>query len=107
MAIHSTASHGLEIGRRALQAQQAGLNTTGHNIANVNTPGFSRRQVELVNAVSAVNGSIGDGADAATVGRQRSRFVDAQVRVQQQELQVLRLGLQGRLLQVLLLQTDS
>jgi flagellar hook-associated protein 1 len=86
MAIHSTASHGLEIGRRALQAQQAGLNTTGHNIANVNTPGFSRRQVELVNAVSAVNGSIGDGADAATVGRQRSRFVDAQVRVQQQVL---------------------
>jgi len=86
MAITSTASQGLEIGRRALHAQQTGLNTTGHNIANANTPGFSRRQVELVNAVSAVNGGIGDGADAATVMRQRSRFVDAQVRVQQQVL---------------------
>jgi len=86
MAINSTAFQGIEIGRRALHAQQAGLNVTGHNIANANTPGFSRRQIELVNATSAVNGGIGDGADAQTVVRQRSRFVDAQVRVQQQVL---------------------
>ena len=86
MAITSSASHGIEIGRRALQAQQASLNATGHNIANANTPGFSRRQVRLENAISAVQGGIGSGADLEGVTRQRSRFIDAQMRVQQQVL---------------------
>jgi flagellar hook-associated protein 1 FlgK len=86
MSITSPAHHGLEIGRRALQAQQAALNVTGHNIANANTPGFSRRQVNLENAVSRVQGSVGSGADVAQVVRQRSRFIDAQMRVQQQVL---------------------
>ncbi|MEW6749565.1 MAG: flagellar hook-associated protein FlgK [Candidatus Latescibacterota bacterium] len=86
MAITSAAQQGLEIGRRALQAQQVGLNTTGHNVANANTPGFSRRQVSLETAVTRVDGAVGSGADAAAVERQRSRFADAQVRVQQQVL---------------------
>ncbi|MFO7312303.1 MAG: flagellar basal body protein, partial [Bacillota bacterium] len=29
--------HGLEVGKRALFAQQAAMHTTGHNIANANT----------------------------------------------------------------------
>ena len=86
MAITSSASHGIEIGRRALQAQQASLNATGHNIANANTPGFSRRQVRLENAISGRQGGIGSGADLEGVARQRSRFIDAQMRVQQQVL---------------------
>ena len=86
MPINSSATHGLEIGRRALQAQQAAINTTGNNIANANTPGFSRRQVNLEHAIPHVNQGIGTGADAATVVRQRSSFVDAQARVQQQVL---------------------
>jgi flagellar hook-associated protein 1 FlgK len=36
-----------EIGRRALRAAQTGVNVTSHNIANVNTPGFSRQTVQL------------------------------------------------------------
>ena len=36
-----------EIGRRALRASQAGVAVTSHNIANVNTPGFSRQTVQL------------------------------------------------------------
>jgi len=86
MPVNSPAHHGLEIGRRALQAQQAGLNVTGHNIANANTPGFSRRQVSLENAISRVNSGIGSGADVASIQRQRSSFDDAQMRVQQQVL---------------------
>lgn len=86
MPVNSPAGHGIEIGRRALQAQQAALNTTGHNIANANTVGYSRRQVNLENAISRVNGGIGSGADVATIQRQRSNFDDAQMRVQQQVL---------------------
>ena len=36
-----------EIGRRALRSSQLGLALAGQNIANVNTPGYTRRGVEL------------------------------------------------------------
>ena len=86
MAISTATQQGVEIGRRALQAQQAGLNVTSNNVANANTPGFSRRQLNLESVVSRATGSVGTGADAASVTRQRSAFVDAQARVQQQVL---------------------
>ena len=50
----TSATHGIEIGRRALQAQQTALQVTGHNIANANTPGFARRSVDLENAQSGI-----------------------------------------------------
>ncbi|MGQ9900955.1 MAG: flagellar basal body protein, partial [Fimbriimonadales bacterium] len=40
---------GIEIGARAMRAFQIGLEVTGHNVANVNTPGFSRRRVHFAN----------------------------------------------------------
>ena len=86
MAVTSTTSSGIEIGRRALQAQQTALQVTSHNIANANTPGFSRRRVDINNADSGIPGGIGGGADAASVVRQRSRFLDSQFRVEQQVL---------------------
>jgi flagellar hook-associated protein 1 len=36
-----------EIGRRALNASQMGLQVTGNNIANVNTPGYTRQAAKL------------------------------------------------------------
>ncbi|MBI1764117.1 MAG: flagellar hook-associated protein FlgK [Acidobacteria bacterium] len=36
-----------EIGRRALRASQLGVTITGQNIANVNTQGYTRQQVQL------------------------------------------------------------
>ena len=84
--MNSPISHGLEIGRRALRAQQAALSATSQNIANANTPGFSRRQANLESAASGVPGGIGSGVDVASIVRKRSRFLDAQVRVEQQVL---------------------
>lgn len=40
----------LEIGRKALIAQRFALDVTSNNIANANTPGFSRREVTLSEA---------------------------------------------------------
>ena len=37
----------LNVGARALMANQVALQTAGHNIANVNTPGYSRQTVVL------------------------------------------------------------
>lgn len=81
----TTLANGVEIGRRALQAQQTALQVTSHNIANANTPGFSRRNVELEN-VAGVLGGVGGGVDAAAVTRQRDQFLDAQMRVERQVL---------------------
>ncbi|MDD3581039.1 MAG: flagellar hook-associated protein FlgK [Desulfobacca sp.] len=42
----------LEIGGRALQAEQVGVEVTSHNIANINTTGYCRQHVDLVTTPS-------------------------------------------------------
>ena len=74
----TTLGSGIEIGRRALQAQQTALQVTGHNIANANTPGFSRRSVDLQNVAGVAEG-VGNGVDAVAVTRRRDQFLDAQI----------------------------
>jgi len=59
----------LNIAKGALMAQQKGINVTGHNIANVNTPGFTRQRVILEsNAVATTTRlKMGLGVKADTV----------------------------------------
>jgi flagellar hook-associated protein 1 FlgK len=38
---------GIEIGKRAVAAHQQALNTTGHNLSNASTEGYSRQRVEF------------------------------------------------------------
>ena len=38
---------GIETMLRGLRAQQLALDTTGHNISNANTPGYSRQTVDM------------------------------------------------------------
>lgn len=65
------------IGTSALGAFQRALATTGHNISNVNTDGYSRQRVELINRPgnAAGNGFIGTGVDSSTVRRIHDQFV--------------------------------
>ena len=55
----------LQLASNALQAQQIGLQVVGQNIANVNTPGYSRARVNLVPAAHAARRQA-----AARAGRQ-------------------------------------
>jgi len=73
----------LDIGSRALKAFQTSLMVTGRNIANVNTPGFSREQVELS---SLPEGESGGGVEVQSIHRVRDNFTDALIR---NEMQVL------------------
>lgn len=69
------------IGVSALRAAQAGISTTSHNIANANTPGFSRQEV-IQSAAQAQNlgmGYLGQGADVTTVLRRYDQFLGTQV----------------------------
>ncbi|WP_067727093.1 flagellar hook-associated protein FlgK [Oceanobacillus damuensis] len=81
--------HGLEMARQALSTQQSALYTTGHNIANANTEGYTRQRVnfETSSAYPAASrnrpeipGQMGTGVEAGTVQRIRDQFLDSQFR---------------------------
>ena len=65
------------IGTRAMTASYAALQTTGNNIANVNTRGYSRQQVEIAAAGGQFtgNGFFGKGVDVTTVSRAHDQFL--------------------------------
>jgi flagellar hook-associated protein 1 FlgK len=83
---------GLQTALSGLQADQEAINTTGQNIANANTPGYSRQVVSLqaamplsVPALSSLTGmgaQLGTGVDATTINRIRNQFLDVQYRTQ-------------------------
>lgn len=76
------ASSILGIGQSALAAAQAGLATTGHNIANAATPGYSRQQVVQGSAGSQDYGFgfVGKGTVINDVRRVYSELLSNQVR---------------------------
>lgn len=77
----------IEIAKRALFAQQTALATTGHNIANANTKGYTRQVVNLTASRpfeapglmrSNVPGQIGQGVEFDSINRIRESFLDHQ-----------------------------
>jgi Flagellar hook-associated protein len=73
---------GIELGARALRAFQIGLEVTGHNVANVNTPGFSRRRVHFANTPEYAfnpNIRIGTGVIVQHVQRVREMMLEQRI----------------------------
>ncbi len=64
------------IGLSGLAAAQAGLLSAGHNIANVNTPGYTRQEALFAARPGLFTGSgfLGQGVDVTTVQRVYSSF---------------------------------
>ncbi len=75
-----------DIGRSALIASQTGIAVTSNNIANVNTPGYSRQDVilEIANPVASGRGFIGRGVTVAGIRRNYDDFIQMQLLGQQQ-----------------------
>jgi flagellar hook-associated protein 1 FlgK len=80
---------GLEVGLRALRAHQLALEVTGHNIANADTPGYSRQVANLTATRPytipsfqrpTTAGQIGTGVVVEDILRMRDEFVDVQIR---------------------------
>ena len=90
MSMRTTFS-GLSIALRALQAQQVSLDITGHNVANVNNPIYSR-QTALHSATKPYpapmmgyppsSGQLGTGVEVSQINRMRDGFVDLRLRQQ-------------------------
>src|SRR6185312_8941898 len=75
----------LKVAQSGLTAAQIGMTTTGHNIANANTPGYTR-QVIIQNAALAQNlgsGFVGSGTQVDNVTRVYSQFLTDQVAASQ------------------------
>jgi len=87
--------YGLQTSLRGLLAQQRALDVSGHNIANANTPGFSRQEALMtaspayvVPAATATGAGahLGTGVDVIQYRRVRDQFLDLQYRAQASRL---------------------
>ncbi|MBB3852545.1 flagellar hook-associated protein 1 FlgK [Parageobacillus caldoxylosilyticus] len=87
--------HGLEAAKRGMMTQQAALYVTGHNVANANTPGYTRQRVNFVTTepfpAPALNrpqipGQMGTGVTAGSIERVREYFLDIQYRGENNKL---------------------
>ena len=70
-----------DIASSGITAQRVAIEVTGENIANVNTPGYSRQQVIMENRpVTLANGfGLGTGAQVATVRRSYDGMLQLQI----------------------------
>ena len=75
------------LGSRAMTASFAALQTTGNNIANANTKGYSRQQVELATAGGQFTGGgfFGKGVDVKTVSRSHDEFLTREAALTQSQ----------------------
>ncbi|WP_175640279.1 flagellar hook-associated protein FlgK [Metabacillus schmidteae] len=80
---------GLEIARRGMSTQQTALGVTAHNIANANTPGYTRQRVNFEQTDPypspglnrpQIPGQLGTGVEAGNIHRVRDSFLDVQYR---------------------------
>ncbi len=73
----------MSLGIRAMAANFAALQATGHNIANANVQGYSRQQAELATAQGQFTGSgfFGRGVNVTTVSRAHDSFLTSQATI--------------------------
>ncbi len=83
---------------RALDAQRLGMDVAGQNISNVNTPGYSRRVIDLVPVGAPTRLNAGGGVDVQGIRAIRDRFMER--RVQQEVPAEAREGALAELLEV-------
>jgi flagellar hook-associated protein 1 FlgK len=78
----------MSLAGQALLTQQQAISVTSHNIANVNTPGYSRQQL-IMTANTPVDSSIGpmgSGVSAESIERVYDRYLNAQISNESQGL---------------------
>jgi flagellar hook-associated protein 1 FlgK len=90
MEMTSTFS-GIEMGKRAVNAHEQAINTTGHNLSNASTEGYSRQRVEFSSMepiyLPGLNreqgaGQIGQGVVAQRIERVRDQLLDRRIAAQ-------------------------
>lgn len=72
------------VGKSGLMVSKHSMHTTGHNIANVNTEGFSRQRVDQTAGPSIPSGklSFGTGAWAKQISRVNDQYLDRRIEME-------------------------
>ena len=83
---------GLQTALSGLMANQEAIDTTGHNITNADTPGYSRQTavmqtniplpIDAMSQLTGAGGQMGTGVTVTTFERIRNTYLDAQYRTQ-------------------------
>jgi flagellar hook-associated protein 1 FlgK len=82
---------GYQTALSGLEAAQAAINTTGENISNANTAGYTRQVVNTAESnslpiqqrsASGAQAQLGTGVDITSISRIRNQFLDVQYRAQ-------------------------
>lgn len=77
------------VAKRGISVQQRCIDVTSHNIANANTPGYSRQRADIVTTrpfgMPSMHGAfepgqLGTGAEVSSISRIRDTFLDYQFR---------------------------
>lgn len=76
------AFHGIDLAARALRSFQRAMDVTGQNVANINTPGYSRQTVDFASSdpisfFSHKQQFLGSGVGITSINRIRELFLDA------------------------------
>lgn len=71
----------LGIGSSALRSLQQALSTTGHNISNVGTEGYSRQRVDFATLPAQLKGGsyIGSGVTVSSIERVYDQFIEGEI----------------------------
>lgn len=79
---------GLEMGKRSLITEQTAIKTSGHNISNANTEGYTRQRVTRQTEIPLYDpslsraerpGQIGQGVEVSKIERLRNHFIDDRI----------------------------
>lgn len=85
---------GIELGKRSIMAHTDAISTSGHNISNANTEGYSRQRVQLKEFDPLYRpdlerperaGMIGQGIDVQSIARIRDEMLDQRITAQQNQ----------------------
>lgn len=78
----------MNLAGQALMTQQKAINVTGNNIANVNTPGYSRQRLIMENQTPfpSTIGPMGSGVEAVEIERIYDRFLGVQINTESEAL---------------------
>lgn len=73
----------LALGSRSLETYRKAIDTSGHNVANVNTPGYTRQRV-VVESITTTGdiGTAGAGAEATRIVGLRNDFAQRQLQIE-------------------------
>jgi flagellar hook-associated protein 1 FlgK len=77
-----------DIARTALSTSQKGITVAGHNVANLNTPGYSRQEAIVTERppINGAPGMVGTGVKAVAIRRYVDQFINRQLTSSEQDL---------------------